>query len=60
MFRLNLRVHPDYANGWDSLGETYQQTGRVSEAIAAFERVLQLEPHNARAREFLQRLKTSR
>jgi Flp pilus assembly protein TadD len=60
VFRLNVRVHPQYANGWDSLGEGYERAGRVEEAIAAFERVLQLEPHNPRARELLQRLKARR
>ena len=56
-FRLNVRVHPQYANGWDSLGEAYEQAGRIQDAIGAFERVLQLEPHNGRAREYLNRLK---
>jgi hypothetical protein len=60
VFRLNVRVHPDYANGWDSLGEAYEQVGNVREAIAAFERVLQLEPDNPRAREILQRLRARR
>ena len=56
-FRLNVRVHPDYTNGWDSLGEAYMQAGRVAEAIAAFEEVLKREPANGRAREYLARLR---
>ncbi|HEY0303834.1 MAG TPA: tetratricopeptide repeat protein, partial [Longimicrobiales bacterium] len=59
LFRLNVRVHPDYTNGWDSLGEAYAETGRRAEAIAAFEEVLRREPGNGRARELLERLRRS-
>ena len=57
LFRLNVRVHPDYTNGWDSLGEAYAEAGRRAEAIAAFEEVLRREPGNGRAREFVERLR---
>jgi tetratricopeptide (TPR) repeat protein len=59
LFRLNVRVHPDYTNGWDSLGEAYAEMGRRTEAIAAFEEVLRREPGNGRAREFIERLRRS-
>ena len=59
LFRLNVRVHPDYTNGWDSLGEAYAETGRRTEAIAAFEEVLRRLPGNGRAREFIARLRGS-
>jgi tetratricopeptide (TPR) repeat protein len=59
VFRLNVRVHPDYVNGWDSLGEAYAETGDVANAIKAFEVVLAREPGNGRAREFLGRLRRS-
>jgi tetratricopeptide (TPR) repeat protein len=58
LFRVNVRVHPDYTNGWDSLGEAYMEAGRRAEAIAAFEEVLTREPGNRRAREFIARLRT--
>jgi predicted Zn-dependent protease len=57
MFRLNVRVHPEYTNGWDSLGEAYTEAGDKANAIKAFEVVLAREPDNGRAREFLQRLR---
>jgi tetratricopeptide (TPR) repeat protein len=57
-FRLNVRVHRDYTNGWDSLGEAYERAGMRAEAIAAFEEVLKREPSNARAREFIHRLRS--
>jgi tetratricopeptide (TPR) repeat protein len=59
VFRMNVRVHPDYTNGWDSLGEAYADSGDAANAIKAFEAVLAREPHNARAREFLARLRRS-
>ena len=57
VFRMNVRVHPNYTNGWDSLGEAYAETGDVANAIKAFEVVLQREPANGRARELLARLR---
>jgi tetratricopeptide (TPR) repeat protein len=59
VFRMNVRVHPTYTNGWDSLGETYADSGDVANAIKAFEQVLAREPNNGRARELLARLKRS-
>lgn len=57
LFRLNVRVHPEYTNGWDSLGEAYMEAGLRTEAMAAFEKVLEREPGNGRARELLERLR---
>ena len=56
LFRLNVRVHPAYVNGWDSLGEAYVAAGRRDEAVAAFRRALELDPGFAPAREWLRRL----
>jgi tetratricopeptide (TPR) repeat protein len=57
VFRLNVRVHPDYANGWDSLGEAYAANGNRDQAIAAYERALALDPANSNARDWLGRLR---
>ena len=59
VFRLNVRVHPEYTNGWDSLGEAYMEAGDKANAIKAFEVVIRREPDNGRAREFLERLRRS-
>jgi tetratricopeptide (TPR) repeat protein len=56
-FRLNVRLHPEYLNGWDSLGEAYEEAGQIPAAIAAFEEVLKREPGNGRARAQLRRLR---
>lgn len=56
VFELNTRLHPDYANGWDSLGEVYVGAGRRDEAAAAFRRALSIEPNLASSRAWLHRL----
>lgn len=55
-FRLNVRLHPRYVNGWDSLGEAYVHAGQREEAIAAFRRALDLDPDFAPSKAWLQRL----
>ena len=59
VFELNVRVHPRYANGWDSLGEAYVQVRRRDAAVAAFRRALELDPDMAPARAWLRRLGAS-
>lgn len=55
VFRLNVRVHPEYANGWDSLGEALLAVGRREAAIAAYRRAYELDPGVGRAAEVLGR-----
>lgn len=56
VFELNVRVHPEYANGWDSLGEAYVRAHRRDEAIAAFRRALTIQPDLAPSQEWLRHL----
>lgn len=61
VFRLNVELHPGYANGWDSLGEGLATSGAIDEAVAAYERALALDPDGsvgANARQQLERLRT--
>lgn len=44
VFRLNVDMHPGYANGWDSLGEALLRDGRHEEALAAYRRAYELDP----------------
>jgi cytochrome c-type biogenesis protein CcmH/NrfG len=44
VFRLNVDVHPDYANGWDSLGETLFRAGEHEAGMAAYRRAYELDP----------------
>ena len=40
VFRHNVKVHPDYANGFDSIGETDRATGQIQLPIEAYEQAL--------------------
>ena len=39
-----LEAAPDFANGWFNLGKMRQQLGQTDEAIAAFRKVVELDP----------------
>jgi CubicO group peptidase (beta-lactamase class C family) len=56
VFRLNVELYPDYANGYDSLGEAYMTAGENELAIENYEKSLELDPENDNAVEMLQRL----
>lgn len=56
VFKLNVDVHPDYANGFDSLGEAYMIDGQGDLAIANYQRSLELDPNNGNALEMLSKL----
>lgn len=53
VFCLHVQIHPDYANGWDSLGEALIGAGRREEALAAYRRAYELDPRVGRAAEVL-------
>jgi Tfp pilus assembly protein PilF len=42
VFKLNVELHPDYANGYDSLGEAYMKSGDKNLAIRNYEKALEL------------------
>lgn len=44
VLRLNVDLHPDYANGWDSLGDVLLRAGRREEGLAAYRRAYELDP----------------
>lgn len=55
-FQLNVELHPDNGDYFDSLGEAFAALGRTDEAITAYSRALALDPNNLNAREVLTRL----
>ena len=57
IFRLNVSEHPDWANGYDSLGEGYMRAERVELAIRNYEKSLQFDPTNRNAVEMLDQLR---
>ena len=57
-FRINLLLHPNDANLYDSYGEALADNGRRDEAILAYRRSLELKPDNDKGRTALKALET--
>ena len=56
VFRLNVKLHPDYANGFDSLGEGYMIAGEVDLAIENYKKSLEMDPGNSNGLKMLKML----
>lgn len=54
VFELNTRLFPDAPNTWDSLGEAQMSSGNNDVALRCFERVIELDPENERAKEMIE------
>ncbi len=59
LFELNVRLHPDSWNVYDSLGEAYAAAGQRESAIRAYRHSLELNPDNQNAVAKLERLGSS-
>jgi tetratricopeptide (TPR) repeat protein len=57
VFKRNVELHPEYANGYDSLGEAYMKSGDKKQAIRSYEKALKLNPKNENAMEMLKKLR---
>lgn len=57
LFELNARLYPASPNVHRVLGDVWMNKGDVPRALAAFERVLALDPRNERARAMIRRLR---
>jgi hypothetical protein len=57
VLRANAEMHPASSNAFDSLGEAYEAADQRSEAIAAYERSVQLNPASASGVAALARLR---
>jgi hypothetical protein len=53
VFEWNARDYPTQWWAWDSLGDGYRAAGERDEAVAAFEKALELNPSNDNARNAL-------
>lgn len=49
-FLWNTELHPDWGDGFDSLGDGYTASGMLSEALDAYLEALRREPEHAHAR----------
>ena len=59
IFKLNVEIHPNYANGYDSLGEAYMEVGENDLAIKSYKKSLELDPGNNNAKKRLKQLKSN-
>jgi hypothetical protein len=57
VFQLNVEAYPQSGNTYDSLAEAYMDDGNKPQAIANYQKSLQLNPNNRNALLTLQKLK---
>ena len=57
VFQINVRRFPASANVYDSLGEAYMIAGDRTNAIANYQRSLELDPKNTNAAAMLEKLR---
>ena len=57
IFQLNVEAYPQSSNVYDSLGEAYMDDGNKAQAIANYQKSLELNPKNGNAVVMLERLK---
>ncbi|MEO0478308.1 MAG: serine hydrolase [Planctomycetota bacterium] len=58
IFEFLTVAYPDSANTWDSLGEWFARVGRTDEAIANYEKALELDPDSETVPAILERLRS--
>lgn len=56
IFQLNVEAFPQSSNAYDSLGEAYMDDANKPQAIANYQKSLQLNPKNGNAVKILQKL----
>jgi len=59
MFQKQVKLVPDNANAYDSLGDGYRAAGRITEAIAEYEAALRINPGFEASKKKLEELKQS-
>jgi CubicO group peptidase (beta-lactamase class C family) len=57
IFQLNVELHPESSNTYDSLGEAYMANGEKELAIRNYEKSLEMNTKNSNAVEMLKKLK---
>ena len=58
IFKLNVEFNPEYANGYDSLAEAYSNADLHELAFVNYQKALELNPSNNRARRYIARYKS--
>lgn len=57
IFKLNVEMHPESFNAFDSLAEAYMRNGQNAEAVRNYQKSLELNPENQNARDMLKKLR---
>ena len=60
VFRLNVEAFPSSATAFERLAEAYVKSGDTPHGIESYERALELDPNNRRAKEQLEKLRGPR
>lgn len=60
VFLINTRQFPGSANVWDSLGDGYRANGEIEQAIASYQRALEIDPNYDASRRNLAELQQER
>jgi hypothetical protein len=58
VFKLNVEMHPDSWNVFDSLGEAYMKSGQYDLAVNHYNRSLELNPDNENGKRMLEEMQT--
>jgi CubicO group peptidase (beta-lactamase class C family) len=56
VFKLSIRLFPEYWNSYDSYGEILLKTGRKEEAIKMYQKSIELNPKNEGGKKVLEQL----
>jgi len=60
VFRINVSLHPDSGNAYDSLGEAYAAAGSRAAALEAYRKAAALDPSNGNAAEMVRQLSAAK
>lgn len=55
-FQLNVKLFPEDANLWDSLGEVYFERGENEKALAYYKKALSMDPYMESAKEMIKKI----
>ena len=56
VFQLNIDLHPNSGNCWDSMAEALVAAGRKGEALSHYRKALELDPSNDNAARWIEKL----
>ena len=59
-FKLNVKLFPEDANLWDSLGEGYYKKGDLEKSLQNYKKALKMDPGMTSAKEMVAKLETKK